>query len=517
MGPRCGAVRTREAGEGAGGWSGLGACFDFFVCLCRGSFGDVYRAKDRTTGEEIALKIIDFENAEDDVEDIQKEISMLSQCNSPHITRYFGSYLKGSRLFIAMEFMGAGALDKLMKPRPFEEVYVAVLLREILKGLDYMHDQGKIHRDVRRLSFSFFLPLKLILFRFQIKAANVLVAMDGSVKLADFGVAGQLSRGEKRTTFVGTPYWMAPEVRKRRKKRLEMTHIVLFSLRKVIKQAGYDTKADVWSLGITAIEMGKGKPPLHGIPPLRALFLIPKPDHRPELAGPEFSARAKDFVAACLEKDPQQRPSVKMLLKHKFVRGAKRTAVLTQLVTRYLKYAQVVPESDSDGEGDKGDAGAGDKKTDSEEESVVARRGQHSEDEGEPSDEGAWDYSTLKASDKAEALPPAPKVVTPAAKALRKGKKKKKPASGEAGSPVAAVAPAAVVTGVAEGDKKSSALTSIVYPALSSLLEAQLAGGVKVKSGAVARLKIAFDAAEADQAGITEQFILRMIDILRAQ
>ena len=116
----------------------------------RGSFGDVYRAKDRVTGEEIALKIIDFENAEDDVEDIQKEISMLSQCNSPHITRYFGSFLKGSRLFIAMEYMGAGALDKLMKPRPFEEVYVCVLLREILKGLEYMHDQDKIHRDVRK-------------------------------------------------------------------------------------------------------------------------------------------------------------------------------------------------------------------------------------------------------------------------------------------------------------------------------------------------------------------------------
>jgi serine/threonine-protein kinase 24/25/MST4 len=134
----------------------------------------VYRAKDRTTKEEIALKIIDFENAEDDVEDIQKEISMLSQCNSPHITKvrfsffpfcllfsswfvqYYGSYLKGSRLFIAMEFMGAGALDKLMRPRPFEEVYVAVLLREMLKALDYMHDQGKIHRGTSRRSLCCF-------------------------------------------------------------------------------------------------------------------------------------------------------------------------------------------------------------------------------------------------------------------------------------------------------------------------------------------------------------------------
>jgi serine/threonine-protein kinase 24/25/MST4 len=104
----------------------------------------VYKAADRSSSKIIALKIIDFENAEDDVEDIQREISMLSQCNSPHITKYFGSYLKGSRLFIAMEYMGGGALDKLMRPGPFQEVYVAVLLREILKGLDYMHDQGKV-------------------------------------------------------------------------------------------------------------------------------------------------------------------------------------------------------------------------------------------------------------------------------------------------------------------------------------------------------------------------------------
>ena len=122
--------------------------FELVDKVGRGSFGDVYKARDKASGDVIALKIIDFENAEDDVEDIQREISMLSQCNSPHITRYFGSYLKGSRLFIAMEFMGGGALDKLLRPRPFEEPFVAILLREILLALDYMHDQGKIHRDI---------------------------------------------------------------------------------------------------------------------------------------------------------------------------------------------------------------------------------------------------------------------------------------------------------------------------------------------------------------------------------
>ena len=124
--------------------------FELIAKVGRGSFGDVYKARDKLAGDVIALKIIDFEQAEDEIEDIQREISMLSQCNSSHITRYYGSYLKGSRLFIAMEYMGGGALDKLMRPRPFEEGYVAILLREMLKALDYMHDQGKIHRDISK-------------------------------------------------------------------------------------------------------------------------------------------------------------------------------------------------------------------------------------------------------------------------------------------------------------------------------------------------------------------------------
>lgn len=532
---------------------------------------------------------------------LQKEIRMLSQCNSPYITKYFGSHLTGSKLYIAMEFMEGGAVEKLLKPKPFEEVYVAVLIREILKGLDYMHDQGKIHRDI--------------------KAGNVLLGGDGSVKLADFGVAGQMTdRAQKRMTFVGTPYWMAPEV---------------------IKQSGYDQRADVWSLGITTIEMAKGHPPLHGIQPLRALFLIPKANHRPVLQG-DFSARMKEFVQQCLEKDPANRPSVKQLLKHRWLKSAKKTSILVDLIVRYRRYKEVVPDSEDEEE----------RKESQEEESMVATKQKYgnmgSDDDKDDSDEGAWDYTATMGPKKgaaAVAKAPSPKVVAPkiapvvveeieegrpeidksgppvgnkeapaalippvtvaapatsslpvpiatttttttirelaqesssspvtsrsAAAAVpatgelsspmtartRKKVKKKRPSSavGSAPSSVGTAASAAMLgtpsappstpslslnsqrssmvlplaasSGSSESLNNSSnviinnnnagALTSIVYPALSQLLEAEL-NGRKVKSGAVARLKIAFDGAEADVPGLTEQFILNIIDILKS-
>ncbi|KAI3376103.1 hypothetical protein L3Q82_016625 [Scortum barcoo] len=246
----------------------------------KGSFGEVFKGIDNRTQSVVAIKTIDLEEAEDEIEDIQQEITVLSQCDSPYITKYYGSYLKGSKLWIIMEYLGGGsALD---------------LLRA---------------------------------------AANVLLSEHGQVKLADFGVAGQLTDTQiKRETFVGTPFWMAPEV---------------------IQQSAYDSKADIWSLGITAIELAKGEPPNSDMHPMRVLFHIPK-SPPPTLSGAEFSKSFKEFTEACLNKDPSFRPTAKELLKHKFiVKHCKKTSYLSELIDRYRRWKE---EGHSDSSSDDSDS-----------------------------------------------------------------------------------------------------------------------------------------------------------------
>lgn len=190
-----------------------------------------------------------------------------------------------------MEYLGGGSCLDLAKVAPFGEAHVAVVCRELLLGLDYLHASGKIHRDI--------------------KAANILLSQTGKVKIADFGVAAQLTNiKSQRMTFVGTPFWMAPEV---------------------IQEEGYDFRADIWSLGITAMELINGEPPNAELHPMKALFHIPKAPP-PRLDTNKFSRDFKGFVAACLVKDPDYRPTARDLLQHRFIQRAGSVVLLRDLV-----------------------------------------------------------------------------------------------------------------------------------------------------------------------------------------
>jgi hypothetical protein len=245
----------------------------------KGAYGDVYRATHIATREPMAIKIIDLEYSEDDIEEVRKEISIMSELQSKYLTRLHESFAEGCKLYIVMEFLDGGSVRDLLDEmdEAFSEPLCAYMIHEVVLGLNYLHSNGKIHRDL--------------------KCDNLLMSSEGSVKLGDFGGTGRLTETEdKRNTFVGSPFWMAPEV---------------------IKENDYDTAADIWSLGVLAFELAKGQPPYSQLHPMRVLFLIPK-NPAPVLEG-SFSKPFKDFVGRCLNKDPKKRPSAAELLKHPFL------------------------------------------------------------------------------------------------------------------------------------------------------------------------------------------------------
>lgn len=266
--------------------------FDVLEKLGEGSYGCVFKAHYKETGEIVAIKQVPVES---DLQEIIKEISIMQQCNSPHVVRYYGSYFKNSDLWIVMEYCGAGSVSDIIRIRnkTLTEEESATILQSTLKGLEYLHFMRKIHRDI--------------------KAGNILLNSEGQAKLADFGVAGQLTDTmAKRNTVIGTPFWMAPEV---------------------IQEIGYNCVADIWSLGITTIEMAEGKPPYADIHPMRAIFMIPTnppPTFRnPELWSPQFQS----FVSQCLVKNPETRATATQLLQHPFIKTAKPNSILRALIT----------------------------------------------------------------------------------------------------------------------------------------------------------------------------------------
>ncbi|XP_062385316.1 serine/threonine-protein kinase 3 [Sardina pilchardus] len=269
--------------------------FDVLEKLGEGSYGSVFKAIHKESGQVVAIKQVPVES---DLQEIIKEISIMQQCDSPYVVKYYGSYFKNTDLWIVMEYCGAGSVSDIIRLRnkTLTEDEIATILKSTLKGLEYLHFMRKIHRDI--------------------KAGNILLNTEGHAKLADFGVAGQLTDTmAKRNTVIGTPFWMAPEV---------------------IQEIGYNCVADIWSLGITSIEMAEGKPPYADIHPMRAIFMIPTnppPTFRkPELWTDDFT----DFVKKCLVKNPEHRATATQLLQHPFITNAKPVSILRDLITEAM-------------------------------------------------------------------------------------------------------------------------------------------------------------------------------------
>uniref|UniRef100_A0A8C1J900 Mitogen-activated protein kinase kinase kinase kinase n=1 Tax=Cyprinus carpio TaxID=7962 RepID=A0A8C1J900_CYPCA len=266
--------------------------YEIIQLIGSGTYGEVFKARNIRSSEMAAIKIVKLDPG-DDITSIQQEITMMKECKHKNIVAYYGTYHRNTKLWICMEYCGGGSLQDIYQVTgPLKEKQIAYICRETLQGLNHLHETGKIHRDI--------------------KGANILLTDRGDVKLADFGVAAEISASvAKRKSFIGTPYWMAPEVAA------------------VEKKGGYNHLCDIWAVGITAIELAELQPPMFDLHPMRALMLMSKSSFQP----PKLKDKSKwpagfhSFVKMCLIKSPRKRPTAETLLQHPFV---------TQLLTRKL-------------------------------------------------------------------------------------------------------------------------------------------------------------------------------------
>ena len=287
--------------------------YDLLYVVGKGSYGTVYKALDKHNNRTVAVKIIDLES---DWLPLLAEVNMVVDLSHETIVNYFDWFFEGGKLFLVMEYCDGGSLSDIMRVlnRPLNEMELSSVLYGVLKSLEYVHSKSRVHRDI--------------------KSGNLLLTSKGEIKLCDFGVSAQLdsSLSSKTSTRIGSPYWMAPEV---------------------IMSVGHNTKADIWSLGITALELITGHPPLDNFPPLVAILKIPQIP--PPEAPPNSSDDFKDFVNAALNKDPELRPTASELLNHNFItkfNANKRNDIIQDLVTKYKDARELARTEEEDDEED---------------------------------------------------------------------------------------------------------------------------------------------------------------------
>uniref|UniRef100_A0A6Q2XY27 non-specific serine/threonine protein kinase n=1 Tax=Esox lucius TaxID=8010 RepID=A0A6Q2XY27_ESOLU len=294
-----------------------------------GAFGKVYKAQNKLTGIQAAAKVIDTKT-EEELEDYMVEIDILASCDHDNIVKLLDAFYYDGKLWILIEFCAGGAVDAIMLEleRPLTEPQIRVVCKQTLQALLYLHDHKVIHRDL--------------------KAGNILLSLNGDVKLADFGVSAKNTKTlQRRDSFIGTPYWMAPEV----------------VMCETSKDRPYDYKADIWSLGVTLIELAQVEPPNHEMNPMRVLLKIAKAEPptlmQPSKWSPEFS----DFLRKCLDKNVDNRWNVAQLLQHPFVSTVTDSRPLRELIAEAkAEVYEEIEEHKEEEEEDEGETQRGHKR-----------------------------------------------------------------------------------------------------------------------------------------------------------